>query len=472
MFFRKLIINRKRSTAGTFVNVSELGSDQRVIQRVGNSKLVTISGTGNGSAVRVRIVDSVTYSQITSWTTTPVNSGNWSALVNVPQGGWYLVEVTDSVNTQVSTRTSNRFGVGIIVLAAGQSNMNYLANQPHQYPLSSKYSIEYKDSVYRRLGNVNDDFPAGTISPNYSSYTTVGSLGDAMIILTNRLVSQFNCPVCIVNTAVNGSSIDSWLPAQSNFVNLNTKLNEVQDSEMCLWLQGETDAVSMNTSTYKLKLKTLQDALVSATGRQTDSFKFMVIALGQGSFNGSQPGDFGKIRIAQVEYTASTGGAYLAASNHDLATSDGVHLTEQSVSRAGKRLANTIAGYLSSQSKQGPIAQSVSRQGNLITINLQHNGGSSLVTGSGLNGNVSLTGFVVKEGSNVLTIQSYTLNTSSLVIALSSTPSTSVTVEYARVDNPHGDGNSSDLSTCVYDNQSIDDGVRGMPLVPFVMSSA
>ena len=115
-------------------------ANYRVFQRDigGTSKSVTISGTYsnmNWSRVEARVLQHGTDTAVVDWTTidsTP-GGGTFSGNLTVPQGGWYNVEIRalDGAGSVIgSSRGTNKWGVGMIILVIGQSNMSGRGQPP------------------------------------------------------------------------------------------------------------------------------------------------------------------------------------------------------------------------------------------------------------------------------------------------------------------------------------------------------
>ena len=126
------------ATAGT-IAVNDF-ANYRVFQRDigGTSKSVTITGTYadmDWSRVEARVLGHGTETAVVGWTpidTTP-GGGTFSGSLVVPQGGWYNIEVRaiDSGGTVLgSSRGTNKWGVGMVILCIGQSNMVGHGQQP------------------------------------------------------------------------------------------------------------------------------------------------------------------------------------------------------------------------------------------------------------------------------------------------------------------------------------------------------
>ena len=116
-------------------------ADYRVFQRDigGTSKSVTVGGTYSNmdwDHVEARVLRDGSNTAVVDWTTidsTP-GGGTFSGVLSVPQGGWYNVEVRalDGEGSVIgSSRGTNKWGVGMIILVIGQSNMSGRGQPPY-----------------------------------------------------------------------------------------------------------------------------------------------------------------------------------------------------------------------------------------------------------------------------------------------------------------------------------------------------
>ncbi len=116
--------------------LSEIATD-RIFQRIGTAKTITFSGTYTGSpnSVDVQIIDAGSSTVLVPWTTLdPAPSGgNFAGTISVPQyDGWMKWQTRIHSQYPPTTYTSaNQFGVGILVLMTGQSEI------PAKWALSS-----------------------------------------------------------------------------------------------------------------------------------------------------------------------------------------------------------------------------------------------------------------------------------------------------------------------------------------------
>jgi hypothetical protein len=91
----------------------------------------------NWNRVEARVLQHGTNTAVVDWTridSTP-GGGTFSGNLTVPQGGWYNIEVQalDSAGSVIgSSRGTNKWGVGMIILCIGQSNMSGHGQSPLQ----------------------------------------------------------------------------------------------------------------------------------------------------------------------------------------------------------------------------------------------------------------------------------------------------------------------------------------------------
>lgn len=457
------------ATAATGLTVSDY-SNQQVFQRVGTSKDILVSGTYTGPA-------SIVQARAVAYGTPVSNGGGWANIVmsptggsysgylSVPQGGWYNIQVRDAVNPLVSASGSNKWGVGSIIAVCGQSNMYHLFTTPTSYPLGDPLCIDFDGTNWERLGNINDTFPVGTLYPSYVSYTAESSfISDGLVNFANRLRSASGYPIATIAFAQAGSNIASWLSG-GNWDGLSARIASVGgDIEGMVWLQGESDA-SGTAAYYKTSLGTLHSQLHTATGRNSTSFKFGIVTLGQGTTGWTAEGNMGKIRQAQIEYINENAGAFYAGTVQDFSLSDSIHITGTGLAHVGNRYAFGLHRALTGNTNvaKGPVISSASRSGSTVTVTISHNGGTALADGIGGSGS-SLLGFRVFDGGTPCTITATSISGATVSLTLSATPSGAVTLDYGMENAPFGSTVSP--VNVLYDNQSIPGETLGLPLQP------
>lgn len=479
-----------RSSDGTpalSLTLVDFAKDYQPFQRVGTSKNIPVVAnfTGSPTALQARAINDADSSPVTAWTTfafTPTG-GVASGVLNVPQGLRFCrLEVRDSVNTELVSSGTKRFAVAECGVLWGQSNMFNRKAGVFGYPLGSRYIREYESNVFRRFGNINDALPPGTVTPNYPSFTVSGgSQGDAMVFFADILVAGLMVPVYLLNRAVGGSAIESWIEDGNPGVNNNWDTCKAEiaaafpgsDFAFALGQIGETNASSTSKAAMKTKFGTVHAQFKALTGRSDANFKFGLTSLGPGSYLSSVEGQFGAMRAAVVEYCTGTPGAFYATGGHDTRTGvDSVHINGEGFGYMGRREAKSYLYQLGiGANGAGPHITGASRSGTFVTINIALAAGTALVDGAGGTGG-ALTGFQffdVGAGNAPITYSATSIVGNTVVVTLDSVPVGQLLLNYAMMNVPHGTAaNPQSLvrASCVYDNSPIFGSTVGSPLQP------
>lgn len=495
-----LIACGRSNVAASSVTMVTEYADQRVFQRVGTSKAisVTVNFGGSPSVLQWRVVYHDSGIAATSWAVFAVNPTGTSATksITIPQGGWYKIQVRCGTDTTKLGSTANKLGVGIIVGLIGQSNMfNRMSTSwASGRPLGNKRSVWYNNSsAFARIGNINDNAPPSTQASNSTLYNTSpgvtiqGTLnGDGWVWMANMLVAQFNVPVCLVNRAVSGTEIDNalngWMTGQSSWNTFATAISNLGgDMELAIWHQGEADANLMSTSTMVTKLGLLHNQLKNLTGRTDNtSFKLGIVSLGVGAFGGSSEGEYGNMRAAHVQFANNTPGVFLYGVAHDSYTSEGIHIVGESYNTIDRRgMTNTLyQRYGVGTSAAGPKFSAASLSADKINVSVTHTGGTALVDGAGGSGS-ALTGFQIWDDGNggaSVPITATTITSSTNIqLTMGGSPAGPFRVAYAMMNNPHNasgpDANPAKnppvLASIPCDNATYYLSTYGCPLQPF-----
>lgn len=457
-------------TAATSMTLTDVMID-RIFQRVGTSKSITVAGTVAGpcSQVQGRVAGG-------AWAVLQNNptGGVYSGLLPVTQGGWHTLQVQDSVNTTIGASGTAKFGVGVMVALLGQSNMANMFTQVSQYFLSDNKTRKYKAGTWGHVGNYDgtDTFQAGTPYTTYgATYTAVSPMGDSLTLFANAMRSGINAPVGVFPHAVGGSTIASWQP--SGGANWNTFAADLAasggDCEAAIFLQGENDAqAGTSSASYQSSLLNVLNGLKSATGRNSSNFHFGVVALGPGTTYAAE-GNMGIIRAAHLDFVAAhaSDGVYLAACAHDMDLGgSNIHFSglERIAKRYAKGLLNRFGILV--HGAQGPKITSATRSGAVVTVHITHNGGTSLADGTGGSGS-ALLGFRVYDAGSLCTISSTAISGNTVVLTLSATPAGAVTMDYAMANAPYGA--TTALASVVYDNDTVPGDTLGLPLQPHAL---
>jgi hypothetical protein len=431
----------------------------RVYQRTKNTtaKTITFAGTYTGAdpaSIEVEIVRDGTSITVQDWTaisSPTIGSGSWSGSLSVPQGNyWYnfLARSKDSGGSVLatSTQTSNKWGVGILVAMLGQSNMRNMFDTSSSPPTMNGLTRRYNGS----WGNV---------------------VGNGAILFSDLVQLQVNCPVGLLDYAVNGSGLvyndgsGTWDSATAGqpyplFVIGLTAVGG--DCEFVLWHQGEADAKGATSkAVYKAALDTLYGQIRTATGRSTSELTFGCPILGPFLTSPSTDDSVSVIRDAHVEWGRGTIGGFCSGSCVDMTLIDNVHWDAASYERIARRYANAVLHELgiTDFGSRGPVVQSSFRTSNMIFIRIQRDGGTELGLLHG--GDMSAIEASITDFALNLITNSVNFDGTDIVITLNSTPPSSAVVKIR-----YQYGQQPPVSNPLYDDYRPQGDSLGLPLQP------
>jgi hypothetical protein len=376
----------------------------------------------------------------------------------------------DDVAPAGSMQTQAEFRYGALL---GQSNMANAFSQNAHWPSGDSRATAYINSAGRRIGNIADSYPPGTLTDGLGggSYTAGDALvdGDALVYLGNRLATLRGSAIMLHAGAISGSAISTWLTGGSSWTPYAAGVTASGKSPTwATWLQGESNAGG-SMVTHASSLASVQAQLVSQSGMTAAAFGFAVIPLGPCTTGWTAEGNFGPVREVLVAHAASSTGAYLLNSALDasLIGSDNVHWTTDSYIRQARRIAEWVSRWSAGTggSMAGPRITGATRVGAVITVTVAHAGGTTLADGAGGAGS-ALAGFRVYDGGTPMTISATAItNATTITLTLSATPAGTCTMDYAMANLPFG-ATAPAANTIVYDNTSVNGDSLGIPMQP------
>ena len=356
----------------------------RIFQRKGQSADIVVSGTYRGQmeAIEARVVSSNTIEEIVPWTvidSAPRNGIFVGKLADVPQGGWYNIQVRSHNDHTVFINGQHKWGVGMLIACLGQSNMKewfYTGNDLVAHSLLRKFS----DRVWSKLG----------------------MQGNAAIAFGNRIIDQLGIPVGLLDYSVNGSGLRKeadwgtgyWEDTAPGSI-YNRFISGVSDTggaaEFVIWIQGEADAArgTVTEEEYVASLErfiTNQVRMDITNGSDFEDLPFLVVMMIKRPGGKDKPHQ--AIRNAQRHVVENVTNSYLAATTLDLKNHGRQHLTPNAYITLGRRVAQSILHVLGEEAyHRGPKVTDVNRIDNrTIEIRIQHNGGSDFTPASGITG--------------------------------------------------------------------------------------
>jgi hypothetical protein len=387
------------------------------------SKTITFTGTYNGApgGIEARIC-SGQGTQVIPWARCISPSvGNWSVnFVNVPQGSNYYLEVRDTANTANIARSIWHFGVGIVYFWIGQSNATLMTSGNS----SALYTIN------------QDLFFRASVRAFAGTYQELRTTGSTVIPVADNVSAQQGCPVMVVDAATGGSGLfTGWDTRSSAFYqSFLTRLAAVGgDCEGFAWFQGEADGGSTSAANaYLTSFGTMLTNLRTDVGRSAANLPMYLAILGRKG-SAASPDEWRTVRSAQMNAETNYTNVKLVGGYYDLPYTDDLHMTAASYVKMARRVSQAMLNYFAPGTyptgMKGPEPTSASIIGNDIIMSFTMNNGTNL---RGNTSNTGITGFEVRDGSNVVqTINAAAITSANqITLTMASTPAAGWTVRY------------------------------------------
>jgi hypothetical protein len=351
-------------------------ADGRIFQRIGNRADITVSGQYNGPSgvVEARVLRWDTEKAVVlPWTEIdpkPQDGMFLGVLPQVPQGGWYRLQVRSRANPARVVDGNRRWGVGMLVACIGQSNMKewFRTGEDLQaHPLLRKFGSGGWE-VFERSGN-------------------------GAIAFGNRIAERLDIPVGIMDFAVDGSGlrreadwgVGYWQDTAPGSIYQNF-IDGVSDAggalEFVVWTQGEADAArgTVTEKEYRYSLQSFIQRQVRADVRNASDqpqLPFLIVSMIKRPYGKDEPHQ--GIRNAQRQVAEQLADCYFAATTLDLANLGKEHLAPAAYITLGQRVAQTVLYVLGLESYyRGPeVAAAVQVDAATIDVKIRHRGGSN-----------------------------------------------------------------------------------------------
>lgn len=258
----------------------DLPINKSIFQRnLNNQGTIPIAGffqNTDGVTVQARLLNPADNQPINGFDWTTIQSGitlkHYSgSLTNVP-GGWYFlqVRVLNASNSELTTSSVNRVGIGEVFVIAGQSNSQGI--QDHGSISANDERVQSVNfSNYQYLGI--PDFPNFSKIEYNSGIATRGNSSWSWGQLGDLIAFERGVPVAFFNTGASGSSTQNWKESADNlptnfvytgqqyagvvgmpYAQLRNVLKyyaSLYGVRSILWHQGETDThIGTSTQTY------------------------------------------------------------------------------------------------------------------------------------------------------------------------------------------------------------------------------
>lgn len=448
----------------------------QVLQRNigGTGRTVTVTGTYTGSGVsdvQARVVRHGTSEEVVAWMTITFSpsGGVFSGPLSVPQGGWYNIQVRlrdASDNVIAGSCGKHKWGVGMIILCAGQSNMVGLGIGTNYTVADDLVSIfDTNANTWAHLADPYDSVITSGISFNPIS-------GGSMVpTLGNELAAQYHIPVAFLPAAKDGSGLhltnsedDHWgkrtesdhADTTNLYGNSIAMARAASGIELIMWNQGEHDA-SNNGKTPTSKSEYMYDFNELVSRYREDlgfTVPFFIFQIGQATIECMTDQSWTDIRSAQHDLDSSTDKIFLGSCEIGLSMNEDIlHYSTDAQKINGKRIANAIKYYFgNSDYYRGPQVLSAKYAGSskkAIDVTISHSGGADFTPSS------NITGFTVYNNGNAVGISSVSkINSTNVRINLSTAVTGTGTLRYMY-------GKYPDTSGMIVDNSAL-----SLPLEP------
>jgi hypothetical protein len=446
------------------------GTDQpsrKVYQRTGSTAAVTLAGTytGTPAKVQVRVEAFADAATVLDWTDATFGAGTFTLAATLPQGGWYrlLARTVDGSNATLATWSgSNRFGVGLILAIAGQSN-----------------AIGYGDADYTTPADTVSICTAGTWGLATEPIVS-GRRANSGVPCANALATALGIPVGLVCpdqlAALVGVDGTVWgfrgtthTDPATKYGVLLTAINQAGGKiEAIIWSQGASDAINgQSTAAYLAAMDTLRTWLDEDTGR---TVKWITSTVGRTVLAGSWDAGYNAVRAAHQTWDDGTNRLNAADTidypiiNGDLVGGYTSHYGGASMRRRGRQEARALLSTLGLATSYGApritAAQFTTAARTAIRITISHRGGTTLTPAT------AIPGFTVADTVGPMTIASAVRETgTTLLITLAVAAVGATTLGYLLGQNPAG---PTGLLT---DDQADPVAVRALP-IPITVAAA
>jgi hypothetical protein len=375
---------------------------------------------GDPTAIEARVVMYGSEEAVIPWTTirtTPMGGEFSGMLEDIPQGGWYALQVRFADNPSCSATGQNRFGVGVLVACTGQSHIDlwfevYMTgpgDAGYELPVASELTRMYRHEQVFQLG------------PPWIGWQPITGVGAT--VFANTLREALDVPVGLLDYGVSGSALwqrntvdlaamglegvlgpmgwwlpdeSGLLPEQDNCAVFQEGLSTIGNSvEALLWVQGHTDAVAdESTENYQAGLKELVSRMRVDSGVD-DLPVFVSLVTRQGAnliFPLITDESIQAVRNAEIRYCEEDPHAYIGCTTIDLPLSfDNLHHSRSGQAMHARRLAQAVLHVLLDSGEytyhRGPRLRGYEIVDvTTIDVHITHSGGTDFTPTTGIAG--------------------------------------------------------------------------------------
>jgi len=378
------------------------GSVKHVYQRDSVDTSVTTmtfrgAYNGNSTGIEVQILDAADGTTVVQdWTalsSLTLANGYFSGMLSVPNGSWYIAKArfTNEITT-VSTQ-ANKWGIGVCILTFGQSNMAnmFMYTAGTQTPDDKLVRTDYVNAFVQNA--------------NWQGACPMG----------NEIVSATGLPVCLIDAAVSGSSLEPLSNSSSVWLDLAgvpyTRIVGIHGLmpkiEAGFFAQGEQEArttdKTVQTADYVTNMDTLFGRIRTLFGdANLPIFVTPLIVNEEPTPSDVVPEKWNYIRWGHMQVIDRDDDCFFGGNGWDQSMSGGVHYSNYNAIGYRTGLAYTRHLGLRSFGRGPKVVGYTPVNSTTFDIKIQHDGGTDISPASGI------TGFRVYDDTTLRTITSAT----------------------------------------------------------------
>lgn len=346
--------------------ITEGIEDWQIVQRERGFAWITVKGefrvpdaaveVGTEIAVpKIRVMSEDDNRQVIPWTVcdyecteAPVK-GTFSCTLKVPEGGLYRIET--GLHTK-STRPDLAWifrgdvrvhiGIGDLFVVAGQSNSaGYAKDFAFDPPSLMVHLFRNRRKWDLACHPINESTDAPD-DPN----AELGVSGVSPWISFGKRFSELShVPVGLINTALGGSPVRRWDPAQEGdlYRNMTDKVKACGGKAAgVLWYQGCSDTDTLTQArTYQENFARVVESTRQDLGYEIPFFTFQINRFVDGAIDEA----WGLVREAQRTAAHEIGQVYVLSTTN-CGMSDGIHNNAHANAQLGERMAKLCGGVL------------------------------------------------------------------------------------------------------------------------------
>lgn len=268
---------------------------------------------------------------------------HWTIELSLPEGGLYRMEASLQQGDNLwidKVACVYHIGVGDIYVTTGQSNMTgYGRDAAYDPPCLGVHML-------RNCGNWSIAVhPLADALHGIYGYPENGTGTSPALSFARRLHDRLAVPIGIIPTAVGGTPLSEWSPAEKGgcYREMVKRLHAVGDFKGFIWLQGCSDCNENDAPDYLTRFA----RMVSLWNTEFGPHPILTVQLNRWMGNADPMYDryWGMIREAQRRAALEIEGVY-TVSSMDLPVTDGIHNSSGANVTIGERLANAALAYI------------------------------------------------------------------------------------------------------------------------------